>query len=100
MHTGGNCFYGGGRLAVRPGGNLQLSGNAFRRFKRAFVPEGHYDNIPAFQRWDRPVLCCTRPEGTAESVECGTRASQAGSRPSLRDNDGRPGQGNFRKALS
>ena len=24
--------------------------------------------------WDRPVLCCTRPEGTAESVECGARA--------------------------
>ena len=53
--------------------------------ERAFVPEGNHDNSPAFQRWDRPVLCCTRPEGTAESVECGARAFQAGSRPSLRD---------------
>ena len=65
--------------------NAGLSRNAFRKFKRAFVPEGHHDNSPAFQRWDRPVLCCTRPEGTAESVEWGRRAYQAGSRPSLRD---------------
>ena len=64
---------------------LATNADAFRKFKRAFVPEGHYDNSPAFQRWDRPVLCCTRPEGTAESVECGARAFQAGSRPSLRD---------------
>jgi len=56
----------------------QFSPEAFRKFKRAFVPEGHYDNSPAFQRWDRPVLFCTRPEGTAESVECGARAFQAG----------------------
>ena len=59
--------------------------NAFRKFKRAFVPEGHHDNSPAFQRWDGLVLCCTRPEGTAESVECAARAFRAGSRPSLRD---------------
>jgi len=60
-------------------------GKAFRKFKRAFVPEGHYENSPAFQRWDRSVSYFIRPEGTAESVECGARAFQAGSRPSLRD---------------
>jgi hypothetical protein len=65
--------------------NLPAKAQSFRKFKLAFAPEGHHDNSPAFQRWDRPVSCCTRPEGTAESVECGTRAFQAGSRPSLRD---------------
>src|SRR5439155_12244295 len=27
------------------------SGNAFRKFRERFVPKGHCDNSPAFQRW-------------------------------------------------
>ena len=71
--------------AYDAGSPFHTKANAFRKFSRAFVPEGHYDNSPAFQRWDRPVLCFTRPEGTAEPVECGAGAFQGGGRPSLRD---------------